>query len=160
MNNFSENALLSHIQSSQLKKIVATVFQHHTMFPSFFGGIHQLPTLINRKGSRNFHRDMFPLLHSIDRNRSMQLPMGTIINQIYIASFTNLLPTIGATIFHGRSSSLRSQNPLRFGNLERIYIAQRNHPHTFYIHKTFHGCHAPSTYPYKSNPYCIQRFSS
>ena len=88
MNNFSKNALLSHIQSSQLKKIVATVFQHHTVFAGVFCRIYHFPNLFQGHSGRNFTGYVFPMLHSINHHRCMVSPVGSYVYQVYVISFT------------------------------------------------------------------------
>src|SRR5690606_18743834 len=65
MYDFSKEALSSHIQGHQLKKIITGVFEHHAMLPGSFRSFYQLPAFLKGDGCRHFHSGMFVLFHGV-----------------------------------------------------------------------------------------------
>ncbi len=109
VHDFTKKTLLRHIEGGHFKEIVIGVFEHHHMTAGPFGGVYQLPGLIDGEGCRNFGCHMLTLLHGIYGNGGMQIPMRGNVNQIDVVAFTNQLPVLLARV----AISLRASHALK-----------------------------------------------
>ena len=94
MKHFTHNTLLYHIQSSQFKEVIDTIFKLHTMLASFFRSIDQFPYFIKSHSCRNLNRYMFAMFHRIHSHFSMMFPIRDNIHKVDIIPFTKFFPCI------------------------------------------------------------------
>ena len=83
VNNLAKNAGLGHRERGHLEKVVAAVFQNHTVPSRALRGVHQVPAGLKGFGRRDFDGHVFAVLHRIKGHRNMVDPVGADIDQIH-----------------------------------------------------------------------------
>lgn len=91
-----------------------------------FGGVDELPALIDRHGCRNLERDMLAAFHRIDGDRRVQFPRRTVVYQIDVVALAHLFPVLLAGVCGRLGQSGSGQYPLRPLDGPRTYVAQRD----------------------------------
>src|SRR5664280_110031 len=74
VHDLSKESLSGHIQCKKLKKVITTIFHHHTMFTGPLRCFHQLPAFFQCCCSRDFNTYMFAMLHCINCHSCMHIP--------------------------------------------------------------------------------------
>ena len=160
MHHISEQALLCHIERCHFEEIVTAIFQHHAMAASLFGRIYQIPALSYGHCRRYFHGDMFSLFHGIDSHRSMRVPIGANVDQIYVVPSAHLFPDVLTYINIGGRKFVRSKYFIRFVYIRRIQITQSDNFGIGQIDIPFDRTFTSGTQSDKTDSHRIQRLAS
>jgi hypothetical protein len=117
----------------------------------FFGGVYQLPALIDREAGRNLNGHMLAMLHGVNRNGGMQLPVGANVHQVDVGVLAKRLPARFARVFLGLGAVVPSEDGLAGIDALGDNIAECNHFHALDVHVARHGIATPHPQPHKSN---------
>ena len=113
MENLSEQALLSHRKDGHLIEIIAAVLKHHAMLTGLLGHVDQSPDVLQRSRGRNLHRDILAMLHRIERDRNVMLPVSADVDKVDVVTLAEFLVGLSGS---GITGSLR-QPPVLQGLL-------------------------------------------
>ena len=143
MDDFTEHALLDHVQAGQLEEIVAAVFQHHAVLAGTLGRVHQGPAFRDGRRSGHLDGDMLPMLHRIDRDRGMKLPGNGQVNQVDVIPLAELLVAFLTAVFiQGAGGADPFQDLLGLFHAVRIQVAEGHDGRIFHIGQATDGAGA------------------
>ena len=159
--DLAEKSLLGHVQRSQLEEVVAAVFEHHEVLAGFFRGIDQLPAFVEGQCRRHFRNGMLALLHCINGDRRVHLPVGADVDQIDVIQFAGLFPYRGvAAEFCGFRETGFIQRGLGFGYVTRHDVAQGDDLRAVHMRQAFNGSATTHTQSDHGDTYRVDRIAS
>ena len=103
VDDLAEQALADHVQHGQVVAAEAPVLQHHAGHAGGLVRFHQIPTLIQRDGTRHFHAGVLAGLHGADRHRRVPLPRRGDDHRVEIAASHQSLEVFVAARIEFRS---------------------------------------------------------
>ena len=147
VHHFAEQPSGGHVQRRHLEKVVTAVLEHHAVAARAFGGVDELPALIDRHGCRNLERDMLAAFHRIDGDRRVQFPWRTVVYQIDVVALAHLFPVLLAGVCGRLGQSGSGQYPLRPLDGPRTYVAQRDDLNALQMREALDGHRTPHAEP-------------
>src|SRR6267378_2596803 len=94
MNDLSEETLPGHIQHQQFKKTITGIFHHHAVLTGPFGGLYQLPAMLECSRCRYLDAHMLSMIHGIEGHWRVETPGRSNKYQINVILFTYFLPRV------------------------------------------------------------------
>ena len=145
--NVAEQPLFGHVERREFEEVVDAVFEHHTMPLGLFGGVHQLPALVERRGGGNLHGDVLALFHGIDGHRNVLLPRSDDVNKVDIVALAKLFPALLAAIERRPGKPAAHEDRLRAVHALGIKVAEGFDLDAVEVREAFHGPGAAHTQP-------------
>ena len=156
VNHLPKESLLYHIKGCNLKVIVHTIFEHHTVAACFFTRINKRPNLIHIKRCRHFYSHVFAVLHCVECHWGVVLPVGYYINKINIRAFTKGFPSIfTARVLRHTWVTCFFNYLLGFFHHLRTDITKGGDFSPLNVHIAFHGTITAHSQTDNPHTYCV-----
>ena len=86
--------LAHEVEHKHLRLAVAAVLKLHAVAAELLGRLDQLPALLYRECAWNLRDDVLACVHGVERNRNMEIPRRSIIDEIDVRIVAKLLPLL------------------------------------------------------------------
>ena len=154
--DFSEQALLSHAERVHLKPVVHTVLQKHAVLSRALACVYQVPDIFHIQSTRNLDCGVLAMVHGAESSGHMMKPVGSNVDEIYVGALAEL-HIAGVTII---DSGLRKMSFLQkllavLGTLF-LMIAECNDLHAGNIHPALYCAGSAPTCAYKAYSYNLE----
>ena len=158
--NFTEHAMLRHVQRIHLEPVIAAVLQNEAMLTGRFTQVNQIPAFLQIHGRRHFYRYILSILQRTLGNGEVMQPVCSNINQIYIITFAEFLVSFVTGIDGGFGHGCLLQELLTFICTGLFIITKSHYLRTRNISETLHCSGATHTQTNKTHTDCLQLRSS
>ena len=160
MQDFAEQSVLCHVQSRQLKEVIAAVLQLHAVPACALRGVDEQPDVVERRCRRHLYGGVLAVLHGIDSHRHVVHPVGGYVDQVYVVAPAQL-PVYGVATAVGRrlGQTCTAQYLLAGIHVLRHHVTQGNDLRPWYVREAFHGTRSPHAQSHESHAHGVERGS-